>query len=95
MEKNSKQIHDFKIGDTVYIIIFSRLLVGIVYEVKGYDNYHPYVPVKWEKNGTGAPLHTSIHKTKEDAVNTWYDEQKNKLEKKISNLTRRKNLLLK
>jgi len=72
--------HDFKTDDIVYLMSGKKLWKGIVINPRMYDDY---VNVTWLNQGGshGSPCYLSLHKTKEAAIQEWYDKEVEKLEK--------------
>jgi hypothetical protein len=72
--------HNFQIGDTVYLMSGKKLYKGIVTDNKMYD---AYVNVTWlnQSGGHGSPCYLSLHKTKDGAIQEWYINAMNVLNK--------------
>lgn len=71
--------HNFQIGDIVYLMSGKKLYKGIVKDVS--CRWGEYVNVEWlnQRGGKGCPHCSSLHKTKDSAIQEWYIKAMNEL----------------
>jgi len=73
-------IHDFKVDEIVYMMSGKKLWKGIITNNRMHD---AYIDVQWlnQGGGGGSPCCWSLHRTKEDAIQEWYEYELEKLQK--------------